>query len=100
MCFATPSYVGGDVPTKSSSGAFESGRAHLSCIMQTLQGIAAVSYILDSQYRFLYCNPAWDAFAKANGAPGLVAESMLGFDLFDAVPEVLKSAYFIAFREV
>lgn len=75
-------------------------RDHLSRIMQALERSPAVSYILDSQFRIIYCNPAWNLFARSNGAPQLARESVLGFDLFDAIPNVLKPAYSDAFRGV
>jgi hypothetical protein len=73
---------------------------HLSRIMQALQRSAAVSYILDSQFRIMYCNPAWNRFARSNGAPQLTSEGVVGSDLFDSIPEVLRAVYADAFREV
>jgi hypothetical protein len=84
----------------SESGAKSIVRDHLSRIMQALQGSAAVSYILDSRYRLIYCNPAWDSFARSNGAPQLTSEAVAGSDLFDVIPDVLKAVYSAAFREV
>jgi len=75
-------------------------RDHLSRIMQALQKSAATTYILDSQCRFIYCNPAWDRFAKSNGASHLTGEAVVGSDLFDAVPDVLMAVYSAAFQEV
>jgi hypothetical protein len=87
------------VPTE--SGCKEPVRDHLSRITQALFGSPAVSYILDSrQLRLMYCNPAWDRFAKANGAPQLTSGSVIGSDLFDAIPSVLRSAYSKAFQQV
>ncbi|HZP62345.1 MAG TPA: PAS domain-containing protein [Terriglobales bacterium] len=68
--------------------------------MHALQRSRTVSYILDSQLRILYCNPAWDDFAKANGAPQLTSDAAVGFDLFDAIPGDLRSLYSHAFRQV
>lgn len=75
-------------------------RGPLARIMHALERSPAVSYILDSQFRIMYCNPAWTLFARSNGAPRLARELVLGFDLFDAIPDVLKPAYSGAFQEV
>lgn len=69
-------------------------------ILDALQRSPAVSYILDSQFRIMYCNPAWNRFAQLNGAPHLTSDVMVGFDLFEAIPEVLKGAYESAFQHV
>ncbi len=87
-------------PTASSSGAARIVHGHLSRIMQALQRSAIVSYVLDSQFRIMYCNPAWNRFARLNGAPQLTSDAVVGFDLFNAIPEVLQSAYADAFRQV
>jgi hypothetical protein len=59
-----------------------------------------VSYILDSQHKFIYTNPAWDAFAESNDAPHLAGEAIIGSDIFNSVPKVLKPLYRSAFTEV
>ena len=69
-------------------------------VIQALETSPAVSYILDSGHRFIYCNPAWDCFARSNGAPQLAGEAVIGFDLFDAIPEVLCAVYSEAFQQV
>lgn len=61
---------------------------------------ADVCYLLDEQRRFIYCNPAWDRFAEANGAPELTGGSVLGTDVLAAIPGVLADAYTRAFNEV
>ncbi len=73
---------------------------HLSRIMQALQRSAAVSYIVDSQYHILYCNPAWNGFARSNGAPQLTSDEVVGLALFDVIPDVLKAVYADAFQQV
>ncbi len=87
-------------PDERISDAVSVERGHLSRIMHALDRSPSVSYILDSQFRVLYCNPAWNRFARSNGAPRLDGDLVLGSDLFDAIPDVLKSAYFDAFRHV
>jgi len=66
-------------------------RSRLFRLFQALEGSAAISYILDSQYRLLHCNPAWDDFAISNGAPQLEGEQVIGSVVFEAIPEVLKT---------
>jgi len=82
------------------SGTASVQRGHLSRIMHALDRSPAVSYILDSQFRIVYCNPAWNRFARSNGAPRLAGDLVLGSDLFDAIPDVLRPAYSNAFRQV
>ena len=85
---------------ESGSLTVRAGRTRFFRMIQALEASPAVSYILDARHRFIYCNPAWDRFAKANGAPQIVGEVVIGADLFNAVPEVLKPAYSKAFDEV
>jgi hypothetical protein len=73
---------------------------HLSRIMQALQRSTAVSYILDSEFRIMYCNPAWNRFARSNGAPQLTSEAVVGSDLFDVIPADLRGLYSDAFLKV
>ena len=84
----------------SESGVKSIVRDHLSRIMEVLQKSAANSYILDSQCRFIHCNPAWDRFAKSNGAPQLTSEAVVGSNLLDAIPDSLRAVYSAAFQEV
>jgi len=85
---------------RSESGAKIVAQDHLSRIMQVLQRSAAVSYILDSEFRIMYCNPAWNRFARSNGAPQLTSEAVVGSDLFDVIPEDLRGLYSDSFRKV
>ena len=87
-------------PDERSADAVSVERGHLSRIMHALDRSPAVSYILDSQFRIMYCNPAWNRFATSNGAPRLAGDFVLGFDLFGAIPDALKPAYYDAFRHV
>lgn len=87
-------------PSESISGATSTAHGHLSRIMNALQQSPVVSYILDSELRILYCNPAWNHFATSNGAPQLTSDAVIGFDLFDAIPEDLRGLYSDAFRKV
>ena len=73
---------------------------HLSRILESLQHSPTVTFIVDSKYRITYCNPAWNRFAAGNGAPQLTSEAVLGSNLFDAIPDVLRPVYSDAFRQV
>lgn len=73
-------------------------RTRLLRILQALENSKTVSYVLDSQYRLIHCNPAWDDFAKSNGAPHLSSEAIIGVDVFTFIPDILHSYYREAFR--
>jgi len=88
------------LPNESLATAKSVVHGHISSVIQAIERSEAVSYILDSQYRIMYCNPAWNRFAIANGAPQLANEAVVGSDLFAAIPEVLRASYSAAFRYV
>jgi hypothetical protein len=73
---------------------------HLSRVMLALRRSSAVSFVLDSQFRIMYCNPAWHRFARSNGAPQLTNKTVVGSDLFDSIPEALRAIYSSAFQQV
>jgi PAS fold len=73
---------------------------HLSRIMQALDRSSAVAYMLNSEFRIMYVNPAWNRFAEANGASKLISQSVIGSDLFALMTEVLRPFYSDAFRQV
>lgn len=52
-----------------------------------------VIYIVDSELRITYSNPAWDQFALANGGAEVVAARILGTDLMRVIPEPLQRFY-------
>jgi hypothetical protein len=62
-------------------------------IINALERSQIVSYILDSQYRLIYCNPAWDDFARLNNATQIRGERVIGLDLFATIPDVFKDFY-------
>jgi len=72
----------------------------LSAVVRALEGTAGASYILDSQFRIIYCNPAWNYFAESNGARQLTGNGAVGLRLFDAIPDVLRVLYSQAFQRV
>jgi hypothetical protein len=69
-------------------------------MIRVLEESPAVSYILDSKFRFVYMNPAWDSFAVSNGAPQLAGEALIGCNLIDTITDALKPVYTEAFRQV
>jgi len=75
-------------------------RDELASLIKSLQPLTSVSYVLDEQLRFVYCNPAWDAFALANGAPELALNALAGQALLKAIPTVLHPFYANGFRLV
>src|SRR5262252_1899672 len=69
-------------------------------LITTLENSDLVSYILDSDLRFAYCNPAWDEFASENGAPQLNHLRVVGTQLMPSIPLVLTPFYLRVFEEV
>lgn len=53
-----------------------------------------------SQFRLMYCNPAWNRFARSNGEPQLVGGAVVGCNQFDVIPEALRAVYSNAFQQV
>jgi hypothetical protein len=88
------------VPEGSTTGKARVARTHFFRLIHALEVTAEVSYILDDKYRFVYTNPAWDRFARLNGAPKLTGDAVTGAALFDAIPEVLRGFYGDAFQRV
>ena len=52
-----------------------------------------VVYLLDSEMRFVDCNPVWDEFASANGGVGIFRAQIIGKSILDFVPDVLRTFY-------
>jgi hypothetical protein len=50
--------------------------------------------VLDSKFKFLYCNSAWDRFYLENGGSGgHLASQVVGSSIFEVVPAVLEEFY-------
>ena len=60
----------------------------------------AIIYALDEELRFVRCNPAWDRFARDNGAAKLTGSSVLGTCIMDVTPKVLRDFYDTAYDSV
>jgi hypothetical protein len=69
-------------------------------LKEAVDSSPAVSYILDSELHIQHCNPAWDKFARENGAPHLNARDIVGRALLEFIPDVLRPAYSAAFSQV
>jgi len=50
-------------------------------------------FLLGPDLRFLECSPAWDAFAIANGGQGISRVEILGRNILDFVPDILRKFY-------
>ncbi|MBZ5722877.1 MAG: hypothetical protein LAO03_21260 [Acidobacteriia bacterium] len=83
-----------------SSRPFLAGRPEFHELVGTLTASAAVSYVLDSNLRFVFCNPAWDRFARENGGPELAGDAVIGSQLLPVIPDVLRPFYTRMFDEV
>lgn len=52
-----------------------------------------VIYLIDSELRIAYCNPAWETFAKANEGEKALAAQVTGTPLFDYIAAPLRDFY-------
>ena len=52
-----------------------------------------VTYVLDTAFTIVYCNPAWDRFALANSGESAIASIICGTPLFRYVPRILEYHY-------
>jgi hypothetical protein len=50
-------------------------------------------YALSGEHRLVYVNPAWERFARENGADWPHASLSLGASVMEATPEVLRAFY-------
>ena len=58
-----------------------------------LERSKAVICALDSDLRIIYCNPAWDEFARQNAGQDVLAQGVVGSRLLEVVAEPLKAFY-------
>src|SRR5262245_8228192 len=84
----------------SSAPSGELPRSPLLRVLEAIEKSPTVSFLLDAERRLVYTNPAWDEFATSNGAPELSGEALVGLQLFDVIPNVLKPVYAAAFDQV
>ncbi len=58
---------------------------------KTLQSDTDSCCVLSQSLDFLYCNPAWDAFARSNGgAEAALGRNVVGCNLLEFLPGVLR----------
>jgi hypothetical protein len=53
----------------------------------------SVVFVLDADLRIVYCNQAWDVFARENNGYGNTRASVLGTSWIGVIPEPLKKFY-------
>ena len=62
--------------------------------LESLNSHPSSVYGLDSELNLSYLNPAWFQFAKENGGDVFIDEKWsLGRNVFDCIPDILKSYY-------
>ncbi|HTR26480.1 MAG TPA: PAS domain-containing protein [Terriglobales bacterium] len=49
--------------------------------------------VLDAQFKIIYCNPAWDALARAQGVESATEAKLVGLPLFQFIPRALDHHY-------
>ena len=52
-----------------------------------------VVFLLDANFCFLECSPAWDLFASDNGGRGISRAEILHKNIFDFIPDILRKFY-------
>ncbi|MGJ5818425.1 PAS domain-containing protein [Paludibaculum fermentans] len=65
-----------------------------------LEDDPAVIFALDNDLRIVYCNAAWDRFARENSGAGLERHRQLGQPVMACVPDVLKPFFEDGYRRV
>jgi hypothetical protein len=68
--------------------------------VEELESEQSIVYLLDSDLRLVYCNPAWDQFAAENHGDGLEWSGPRGTGILDAIAEPLRPFYKDGFRKV
>lgn len=63
-----------------------------------LESSQDVIFVVNSDLRLTYCNPAWDKFALENDGEDATASCVLGTDLMRAIPLPLRDFYRGAFQ--
>ena len=73
---------------------------HFQEVVETLRADSAVCYLLDSDLNIAYANPAWDQFARDNDGSQLTADTVIGTNIFEVIPTVLRPFYTRVFEQV
>src|SRR4051794_35185574 len=90
-------------PEVNSSGMSYSEPRFEELTRDTVEHSKDVIFIVNSELRIKYCNPAWDEFALANGGEDAAAACVLESDLMRVIPEPLHAFYsevFLRCRQV
>lgn len=66
---------------------------------ESLEADTAVCFVVDEQFRLIYCNPAWDLFAMQNDAPHVRGEHLLGASVLDCTSGDLLDHYRALYNE-
>jgi hypothetical protein len=53
----------------------------------------AIIFVLDANLRIVYCNRAWDVFARQNDGHGSYRSSVLGTSWINVIPDSLRDFY-------
>lgn len=61
--------------------------------LANLEADRSIIYMLGPDLRIVYCNKAWDEFARLNGGVGLNREAVLGRSVLDVIAEPLRPFY-------
>jgi PAS domain-containing protein len=68
--------------------------------LEELESEQSIVYLLDSDLRIVYCNPAWDQFAAENHGDALEWKKPRGTPLLEAIADPLRPFYAEGFRRV
>jgi hypothetical protein len=58
-----------------------------------------VTCVVDASAKIVYCNPAWDAFARKNGGERATSQHVLGKSFLEHIPAVLRPHYEQMFKK-
>ena len=68
--------------------------------IEELESEQSIVYLLDSDLRLVYCNPAWDQFAIRNQGDGLEWNGPRGTPILEAIADPIRPFYEEGFRRV
>ena len=69
-------------------------------LTDTLDADSSVVYVLDRTLRILYCNPAWDVFARANNGALTLSSLVVGKPVTRFISGPMQGYYTNAFNDV
>lgn len=68
--------------------------------IQSLEANPDVIYIVDGLRRVVYCNAAWDTFARENKGKQLARDKIVGKSCLVGIPDFLRNTYERIYRRV